>query len=138
MIRRAELSDIPDIIDRGWEHHIRAGNPGMFDPDAAAAYVRDMIEGAGVVLLSRDGHIGGVLAPVYCAPSCVMAVELFWYARDGQGGKLLSAFEHWAWAAGASRVVMSTVIAHEGERVGRVLSRRGYEPAETSYAKVIV
>lgn len=121
----------------GERHHNEAGNPGAFDRHAAWDYVGGLIDGDGIVLLSPGGQLAGVKCPVYCAPSHVMAVELFWYATDGTGRQLLAAFEDWAREINASQVVLSTVLRHGGDRVGKVLGRAGYTPQETSYAKDI-
>lgn len=138
MIRRAGEADIPRIVAMGRKHHEAANNPGAFDDAAATDFVRErMIEGAGVVLMSERGQIGGVLAPLYCAPSHVQAVELFWYAEDGAGAALLSSFEEWAREVGAQTVVLSTVLRHRGQAVGKALMRKGYTPQEVSFSKVI-
>ncbi len=135
MIRRATAADILRIVDMGAQHHAESGAPGVFDADAFAAYARGLIEGSGVVLLSPVGHLGGVLVRAYAAPAWLQAVELWWWAADGCGGALLDAFEEWAADMGADQIVMSTVIAHRGAAVGRVLRRKGYAPKEVSYAK---
>ena len=136
MIRRATLSDLPRIIEMGAQHHAEAGNPGAFDREAAANYVGAFLRnGTGVVFLSERGQIGGLLAPMYCAPSYLMAVELFWFAQDGMGGKLLRAFEEWAAENGADCVVMSSVVQHDGDRVASILARKGYEAREMSFRK---
>jgi len=137
VIRRAGEADISRIVAMGRMHHEQAGNPGMFDEDATADYLRTMINGSGAVFLSDGGQIGGVLAPMWCAPSHVMAVELFWFATDGRGKALLAAFEEWAEFAGASQIVLSTVLRHDGQRVGEKLIRYGYAPQEVSFGREI-
>lgn len=120
----------------GAQHHAEAGNPGAFDREAAANYVGGFIaNNSGAVFLSEQGQIGGILAPMYCAPSYLMAVELFWFARDGMGGKLMRAFEEWAEENGANSVVMSSVLQHDGERVAAILERKGYSAREVSFKK---
>lgn len=137
MIRLATPADLPRIVEMGRQHHEEAQAPGRFDPQAFAQYCVGLMEGCGVILLSPLGHLGGVLVQSYPAPTWRQAIELWWWAADGQGIALLDAFERWAVATGAHQVVMSTVVRHRGEAVGRLLRRRGYEAAEVSYQKVI-
>lgn len=136
MIRRAAPADLSEVVRMGRRHFAASGLPGEFDADALRAFAERLIEG-GVILMSEDGMIGGTLSPVFCAPSRVLAVELFWSAEDGRGRDLLAAFEAWAWAAGASEIRMSAVVGHRGEAVGRLLRLAGYAPVETSYGKAI-
>ena len=89
----------------------------------------------GVILLSDRGMIGGSLAPAYTAPDWLMAVEMFWFAEDGQGLRLLRGFEQWAADGGASEVRMTTLAGLS--QADAILTRRGYAALETSYTKVI-
>jgi len=136
MIRRATAADLPRIVEIGRRHHEAAGNAGDYDPDAAASFAASLISG-GVVFLSDDGMLGGMIAPSYSAPSHRMAVEMFWSAEDGQGLALLRAFEAWAEEQDADEVRLSAVVGHRGEAVGRLLRRKGYAPVETSYGKAV-
>lgn len=93
-----------------------------------------MASSHGAVLIGDAGVIGGALLPAYCAPSWVIAVEMFWWAESG-GLRLLRAFEDWAREAGASEVRMTSLAAQP--RAAEILSRRGYKAAEISHSKVI-
>ena len=88
-----------------------------------------------ILLVSDQGMIGGVLSPAYCDPSWIQAIELFWWAEDGQGGELMSEFEKWAFSKGASEVRMSS-IEHLG-KANQILTSKGYSIRELSYSKVL-
>lgn len=135
MIRLATEADIPRIVEMGRTFYRVAWRNAAYDPEATATMLRAMIGGAGAVFVSERGMIGGLLAPVWCAPTLLHAVELFWWSRDGQGEALLEAFEDWAREAGAEEVRMSNVCGLRGEAVARKLEARGYAPCETSFRK---
>jgi GNAT superfamily N-acetyltransferase len=80
------------------------------------------------VFLSSGGMIGGMLCPYWAAPGDVQAIELFWFATDGQGRALLGAFEEWAREQGASEMRVTS-------RPTRALERMGYEPVDTIYRR---
>lgn len=136
MIRHATREDIPLILDMGERFFRKAWGDG-FDRKATMDFVGGMIDGAGVVFLSPKGMIGGILCPVYCAPTKVQAVELWWWARDGYGRDLLREFEKWAWDSGADEVRMSCIQHVKGEAVAKALTKAGYEPCEVSFRKGI-
>lgn len=122
------------MVEMGREFYRVAWRDKAYDPDATAAGLAVMIEQGGV-FVSERGMIGGLLSPVWCAPSRMIAVELFWWSRDGQGEALLDAFEAWAREAGAEEVRMSNVCGLRGEAVAKKLTARGYAPCETSFRK---
>lgn len=135
-VRRATADDIGHMVDLGARFNAQAKTIIPYDRDATAHFLNGLVGSpqAGV-FVSESGIIGGVLSPAYCNPSWVMAVELFWWASDRQGLRLLGAFEKWAKDMGAQEVRMTTLQAIDGPE--RILKRRGYAPAEISYQKVI-
>jgi len=120
----------------GRRHHEGSRLPGEFDPIALERFAAGILD-RGVIFVSQDGVIAGVLSPAYAAPSHIMAVELFWSAEDGHGRELLCAFEAWAKDNDADEVRMTAVVGHRGGAVGRLLQARGYTPVEVSYGKAI-
>ncbi len=131
MIRTATLTDIPDLVDMGRKFHAAGRLPGEYTEEATARFLEGLIAGGGV-FRSDAGMIGGALAPAYFDPSYVMAVELFWWAEDGQGRRLLRKFEEWAGDAGASEVRMTTLASLPNAE--RVLGGK-YRPIEISYVR---
>jgi len=133
MVRTASVADIPAIVAMGAKFHAQADLPFTYDADAFADFAHGLIDG-GTIILSDQGMIGGVVAPAFCGPSYLMAVELFWWAkRDGLA--LLKAFEGWAADQGANEVRLSTLAALP--RADALVQRKGYAPNEISYRKVI-
>lgn len=133
MIRPATPEDIPALVDMGRKFHAASQMPMGFDPQAVEAFLGQLIPQGGVFIGPR-GAIGGALAPAYCDPAWVMAVELFWWAEGGGMG-LLRAFEAWAVESGAREVRMTSLAALE--RADRLLRLVGYSPVEISYQKVL-
>lgn len=134
MIRPATESDIPALVAMGQKFSEAAGTP--FDKGDVAEFVSALIGSEnGAVFVTDGGMIGGVLSPAYSCKSWLMAVELFWWAEDRQGIRLLKAFEEWAASRGASEIRMTTLAAIDGPQ--KIMARRGYAPIEISYQKVM-
>lgn len=135
-MKEATHRDLPQIADMGARFHEASGVPAPFNADTFTAFARALIDNpAAVVFLTDGGMIGGMVTPAYTSSQWRMAVELFWFADDGRGLRLLSAFEKWASGQGANEVRMTTLPALEA--AGTILSRRGYQPAEISFTKVV-
>jgi hypothetical protein len=49
--------------------------------------------------------------------------------------RLVMAYQAWAREVGAHVVTMSQLVAVNGEQVGRMLRKLGYEPSEMTYVK---
>lgn len=131
----ATLADVPRIVEMGARFHAQANLPSQYDRDAVAVFVSGLVAGQGSVVIASDsGMICGLLAPHYCDPDWVMAVELAWWATSG-GLALLSAFEEWARERGAKEIRMTTLCALD--RAEKIITRKGYAPTEISYSKVI-
>lgn len=136
MPREATATDLPHIVAMGRKFHAASGMPMAFDAEAFGGFVNNMLASDTCCFFVTDGGmICGALSPAYCNPAWVMAVELMWWAEDGQGLGLLSAFEDWARDRGASEVRMTSL--HALKPAERILSRRGYAPIELSHTKVI-
>jgi hypothetical protein len=103
------------------------------DLGAVEAMLRKlMTSDEGVLLTHDDGVIGGVLTPLWCAPSALIASELFWWAeRDGRS--LMKAFEAWAQDKGADLVQMLMIMGRRD--VSAVYDRSGYAPVELSFMR---
>lgn len=113
-----------------------ADNPGQLEATvtllvttpAGAVFVADL-DGAVV------GMIGLVIAPHHCS-GLLTAGEVMWWldpAARGGGRALLARAERWAAEAGARVIQMTAPAGDQGDRVGRLYTRRGYRAIETSY-----
>lgn len=130
-MRTATADDIPALVAMGKRFHAQSRQPMRYDEAAIAALLGKM---AGSVFMHEHGCIGGVLAPAYCDPQWIMAVELFWWA-DRDGLQLLRAFEEWAVESGANEIRMTSLASLP--RADVLLRRKGYAATEISYSRVI-
>lgn len=137
MIRAATVEDIPALVEMGAKFHAMSphGFLGEYDPEGIANLLFFMATNTGAILLTNgEGLIGGILAPVYFAPTRIMAEESFWWAGKG-GGELLAAFEEAAKAKGAHFVLLSTLENEQSAVIDRIVTRKGYAPVERRYIK---
>lgn len=134
MIREATAGDIDRVVELGAAFHAYCPYRDIpLDRDAFAAFAGRMIE-HGVILLSEDGMIGGVLSPIYFNPEVVMATELFWWA--GKTGKQLrEAFETWARENGAQGVQFTGLADEREATIRKVFDRAGYAAVEVGFIK---
>jgi len=84
------------------------------------------------VFIHDNGAIGGRISRLPFGPGN-MAQEVFWWAERG-GLILMRAYEDWAQEKGASVICMASL---PNSRVDAIYRRRGYEPCEQFYKKVI-
>ncbi len=134
MIRQATVDDLELIGDLGAQ--FLAASPYAdvpLDIVAFSDFAGRMIE-HGVILLSDDGMLGGVLNPLYFNPSVVFAAELFWWAPK-EGRALREAFEAWAREHGAMGVQFSGISNERAATVTKLFQRAGYEPVELAFLK---
>lgn len=138
-VRSATVDDIPALVEMGAKFHAMSPHAflGEYDPQGIGNLLRFLATGSNTILLTNgEGLIGGVLAPVYFAPTKIMAEESFWWAGSG-GGLLLAAFETEAKRLGADFVLLSTLHNDRSDVIDRVVRRKGYAPVERRYIKEI-
>lgn len=130
----ADWADLTRLIDYIREFH--AASPWSVLPYSTAVTrqnLQAMIASPESVIFVHDyGCIGGSLVPLKFSPG-LLAQEMFWWAEK-DGLSLLSAFEKWAKAIGASAICMADL---PESRVAPIYRRRGYSRAENFYTKVI-
>lgn len=134
-VRPATLDDLPRLMGYAAEflsfHPLTSQFPR--DLDAVEAMLRRMIEGNDAALLVHDrGVIGGVIAPLWCAPDVRVANELFWWS-ESNGLALMKAFEAWAASKGAQVVNMVMIMGVRD--VSAIYDRAGYAPVELSFMR---
>lgn len=135
-MRFATAEDMANVLDMGETFHRESGQLGRFDPATFATTIHGLMHQPNAALIvSERGMIGGVLVPSFCDANWIQAIELFWWAQDGQGIALLRAFEDWAESVGADEVRITTQDANK--RPNALLRRKGYEPMETSFKRVV-
>lgn len=137
MIRTATKDDLPLIVDLAAEFLSYSPHAWMeIDREAFAEAAGRLIDGAGIIFLSDDGFIGGVLTACYFNPATTLASELFWFARK-EGPELLAAFEAWARESGASAITTSGLADGHERAIRRVFARNGYVASEIAFTKRI-
>lgn len=135
MIKRATPDDIPQIMALGREFADEAGVTARagWDDDHVRALLETLIENEdGILLVSDDGMIGGIVYP-HPFSGKRMFVEMFWRARDGNGLALLKAAENAASERGASQSIM--VAMDDMNRTRRLYGALGYTPVEVQFMK---
>jgi hypothetical protein len=134
MIRRATLADLQECTDLGIQFH--AYSPwSQFpaDRDHLSEFMAGIIE-HGVLFLSDDGFIGGILNPLYFNRNIVTLAEMFWFAGR-EGTALREAFEAWGHEQGVVGFNFSGIADEHAPAIARVFRRAGYHPVETGFFK---
>jgi hypothetical protein len=135
VIRAATADDLPRILDLGGDFLAYSPYSDLgYDRPAFANFATRLMEGPGVILLSDDGFLGGLLNPLYFNPSILMGVELFWWAGKS-GRQLREAFEAWAKAAGALGVQFTGLANEREATIRKVYERAGYAACEVGFMK---
>lgn len=137
MIRAAELTDIPRLLEMGAKFSARANlaaNVG-YDPDSMAETFERMIAGGEPVFIGESGAIGAVTFEHPFNRAHRAAQELFWWSEGREGIRLLNALTDHCEAT-CDSLVMLTLEAIEPERMGNLYRRLGFAPLEHSYVKI--
>ncbi len=146
-IRRAGLDDVDTVCDMGERFlamHPHARLVGAKREDARRGI--EAIMGVGAIFLAEiEGRICGMLlcgvAPMWFAPSLLMAHELGWWVNEearhtSAALRLIKAYEGFAAECGVRACVMSRIHTLGEDRVGPLLERMGYEESESQFVKL--
>ena len=134
MIRKATPDDLPRVIELGRAFQAYSPYRNLpFDDEAFGEFCAGVME-AGVIFLSEDGFLGGLLNPMYFNPSVIMAVELFWWAGS-TGRQLRQAFEEWAQENGAQGCQFTGLADEREPTIRKVFARAGYRACEVAFMK---
>jgi RimJ/RimL family protein N-acetyltransferase len=142
-LREATRSDVPAIVATG-QRFIQASSYARAlqdNPEQFMAFVAWLIEDpqGQVWVLEHRGSVCGILGAtsfVHPMDGLPAAAEMFWWVDPetrGHGLKLLRAFEAWARARGARKVI----VAAPTPDVERLYERLHYTRVETSYERMI-
>ena len=138
MIRETTPDDMPEIMAMLAHLTMSSGALGKFDEDAVrAAAIKMMNDENSVMFRSRRGLIAGFTMSAWDSPDWLMAVEMWWWAEDGQWMALLRRFGEWAREQGAGEIRITSKLGPRSGRIDKVFQRAGYEPREVCYRKVI-
>ena len=140
MIREAEQSDIPRLIEMGRRFRSESSYKGLL-VDCPLEHMNDLllklIPQGGVLVEESDTNLFGMIG-FYVYPHFLSgeltAGEVFWWVEPehrGNGLRLLRETENRARTAGAKRLQMIA----PNERVGALYKRLGYEFVESTYQR---
>lgn len=138
MIREADYSDIPHIVELGERMAKRAGLESHvgYDRESVAQTLSHLIANPdGILLVSETGMIGGLCHPHPFNLAIKSGQELFWYSEGDDGLALLDACEVKARNLGCQYWTMISEEAMRPKAVGRLYERRGYRLLEHSYIR---
>jgi len=140
MIRPAITEDIPAIV--GMVERLRASVRSPLEVDRAVTtrFLRALLASPMAAVWVVDGPedpTGFLAASVGTASISMMpiAAEHGWWAEQGGGLRLLSAYLSWAKDVGCFGARMST--PPHNERAAAVLNRMGFDLAEQAWVKVL-
>lgn len=133
MIRRANIQDVPGIIDMIEGLTASVSGPQRVCRLKTGETLAGLITSRdGAVFVSGGGFIAGQIGRTVISPDPV-AWELGWWSEDHSGIRLLRRFEQWATSKGATLIKMTC----NGGIAQRILERGGYEVAEIQMCKVV-
>lgn len=125
--RHANVADVPRLVALAYEEHKRSRwAPMPFEAEHVAGLMHDFIGAVGKTMFCTDGgYLAGLVQPSGFSRE-LMALEFAFFAVDGSGLHLLTAFETWACDMGAVALVVHD---YQGNgRLATVLQRaRRYE-----------
>lgn len=133
-MKHATSRDIPAVLAMMRRFHEREALPYDFDAGAAEDTLQNLVDGTGCLLVTPGGFMAGVLFTAPTNSDWLIAAELFWYAEDGSGARLMAWFRKWAVEAGVQEIRLSCP-AHN-VRVQNFYAQRG-TLCETVYSEVI-
>lgn len=142
MIREAELSDIPEIVEMAKAFHSETDwrDYAAFDEASLAETAQGIIlaDTGRFLVFDRDGLQGficGFVNPLYFNKSVSIAHELLWWvrpgARNGIGAQLLAEFHR-----GADLAVQTvSEITPRKNAVKRLLGMKNWRAVESAFIK---
>jgi hypothetical protein len=136
LVRRGTPDDVARFVELGLRFYAEEGGRDASPQQLARFAFSHLGDENRVFLVAGEpvqGFLCGVLAPHYFTAEPT-AFKSAWYAQPGArglGGHLLRAFEAWAKARGAWRII----VAGRQERTLALLGRLGYAPLETVTSK---
>ena len=144
IIRDATEDDFLDLVSIGSDFAAAAGMPEV-DVDTLVTTLRTLMD-SGVLKVAENGEIAGTIGalvfPHYWNVNEVVAQELFWWIREEYRGtsagiRLLNACEKECQGMGAKKLMMLCLDNLDGDKVANLYRRRGYEPQEQTFIKVL-
>lgn len=152
IIRHAEAHDFYPLVEMATEffeasHYATLQTDPTATPRSMQRVVRLLLEPPHILMLAEDpageplGMIALFVTPHLFLSNVFSANEVAWWVTPkgreaGVGGKLLTAAEDAAKQAGV-RVIQMLALSDSPAAVHEVYRKRGYQPTETAYTKVL-
>jgi hypothetical protein len=135
--RQAVLADLETVVALCREFHsISLWSSIPFDEDHVTKLAANTIATGGVFLVD-GGLIAGLVTGTVFAPDVLMAAEIIWYAPNGGGQELRTAFEAWAVSQGATVSQLTHPVNENLKDFTARMVDRSYHPFELSFVKAI-
>lgn len=146
MIREAQVSDFPAIVDLSREFWAHTMFEEPFDPEHTQKMVDLAYDHNLLAVLEVDyqvvGFVAGISSFLLGSTQAKCGTELAWWVspahRGGRNGiALLNFIEQLAAKNGIKYWTMVSMESSMPEKVGRMYEKMGYSKSETSYTKVL-
>ncbi|SEB73291.1 Ribosomal protein S18 acetylase RimI [Pseudomonas saponiphila] len=135
MIRAAKHSDVPRLIELGTMlHEISSYSSMAFSPEKSAAFLHELINGAGVVFVAEvngevvGGMAGGIIDQWFSDDLIAYDYSLFVEPSKRNGVvavRLIRAFQEWAKIKGAKQIYMGIGTGVNVEGTTRLYESQG-------------
>lgn len=145
IIRSATLADVPWLIEAGARAQQESPVYAHLPTDPAAQYKRivGLLQFPDAICVrvveDRTGFICGTLEPAVWFETAYAVQNLLWVAPAKRGSsrawRLVAAFETWAHARGACRIINGVSSGLEEDRTSRFYLKMGYLPAGPTFSK---
>jgi GNAT superfamily N-acetyltransferase len=139
MIRPAEYTDVPALVELGRIMHAESPVFSKLDFDAVKLYttIGNVIEHGFACVYESNGHIRGVILAMICPHwfsrdlfSCDLALFIEPQHRGGIAAvRLLNAYAHWAMDSGAKLIQFGIMTGVGVETTAQLCERLGWKRA---------
>lgn len=148
MIRAAKHSDVPRLIELGTMlHEISSYSSMAFSPEKSAAFLHELINGAGVVFVAEvngevvGGMAGGIIDQWFSDELIAYDYSIFIEPSRRSGitaTRLVLAFEEWARIRGARHVQLGIGTKLNVEGTSKLYQSLGFEVFAPQFQKEII
>lgn len=142
IIRRAQFTDIPAVVELAVESVSRDPLPVRIDREGMADMARDLIAGnAHFAWVAEDegkvvGAVGAITQPGFWHERMSCSVVMFYTRKPGSGIALLREFARWVKARPAIKIASFHLEPGMDERIGVLLKRLGFTMSSPQFVYV--
>lgn len=149
-VREATEDDLPAYLRLMADFHAASPMHKVcdFDPKGFESFVRLAMKNPDMCILLAEidgavvGAAGGIVYPLYFAPTHKVSQELWWWltpeARgSGAGNKMFKHLQLWSKERDAQTIFMIALEDERAEKMEKIYCRSGFEPMERTFMKGI-